>query len=142
MINLDGVELEEVDLLLVDTGGITKPRLVTSLADVTAPATRFDSVPYLSMFLPPLCPVIRTCSHPAGCAYPQLDRHPLAPVRLPIVDRWKEMGTIIMGKIESGFIRVGDVYSVMPNKLKVKVIWRACAWVGTFTNPTAESFGT
>lgn len=55
-----------------------------------------------------------------------IDRNPLAPVRLPVVDRWKEMGTIIMGKIESGFMRVGDVYQLMPNKLKVKVeaIWR------------------
>lgn len=54
-------------------------------------------------------------------AIEKIDRNPLAPLRLPIVDRWKEMGTIIMGKIESGFIRVGDVYQVMPNRLKVKI---------------------
>ena len=41
-----------------------------------------------------------------------VERNPLAPVRLPIVDRWKEMGTILMGKIEAGFMRVGDVYQV------------------------------
>jgi len=50
-----------------------------------------------------------------------VDRNPLAPMRLPIVDKWRDMGTIIMGKIESGFLRVGDVMQIMPNKLKVKV---------------------
>lgn len=44
-----------------------------------------------------------------------MERNPLAPVRLPIVDRWKEMGTILMGKIESGFMRVGDVYQASDN---------------------------
>jgi peptide chain release factor subunit 3 len=50
-----------------------------------------------------------------------MERNPLASVRLPIVDRWKEMGTIVMGKLESGFMRIGDVFQIMPNKLKVKV---------------------
>ncbi len=45
-----------------------------------------------------------------------VERNPLAPVRMPIVDRWKDMGTILMGKSESGFMRVGDVLQVMPNK--------------------------
>lgn len=62
-----------------------------------------------------------------GCLFDTLDaiepmdRNPLAPMRLPVVDRWKDMGTIIMGKIETGFMRVGDVYQLMPNKLRVKV---------------------
>eukprot|EP00798_Chlamydomonas_sp_ICE-L_P005049 gene5049-34838_t len=43
---------------------------------------------------------------------------------MPIVDRWKDMGTIIMGKMESGFLRVGDVMQVMPNKLKIDAIYR------------------
>lgn len=46
----------------------------------------------------------------------RMDRNPLAPMRVPIVDKWKDMGTIVMGKIESGFIRVGDVFQVMPNR--------------------------
>jgi len=49
------------------------------------------------------------------------DPNPLAPVRLPIVDKWRDMGTIVMGKIESGFMRQGDVYQLMPNKLKLKI---------------------
>ncbi|KAG2492459.1 hypothetical protein HYH03_009400 [Edaphochlamys debaryana] len=50
-----------------------------------------------------------------------LERNPLIPFRMPIVDRWKDMGTIVMGKSEAGFVRVGDVLQVMPNKLRVKV---------------------
>lgn len=38
------------------------------------------------------------------------------PFRMPIVDRWKEMGINVMGKSEAGFVRVGDVLQVMPNK--------------------------
>jgi peptide chain release factor subunit 3 len=64
--------------------------------------------------------------HSLPCAGPTLfdtldaiedtDRNPLAPVRLPIVDKWRDMGTIIMGKIEQGFLRVGDTLAIMPNK--------------------------
>ncbi|MEW5299289.1 MAG: hypothetical protein WDW36_002320 [Sanguina aurantia] len=50
-----------------------------------------------------------------------VERNPLVPFRMPIVDRWRDMGTIVMGKSEAGFIRVGDVLQLMPNKLKVKV---------------------
>lgn len=46
---------------------------------------------------------------------------PLAPVRMPIIDRYRDMGTMVMGKSERGLIRVGDVLQVLPNKLKVKV---------------------
>lgn len=45
-----------------------------------------------------------------------LERNPLAPFRMPIVDKWKDMGTIVMGKSEAGFVRVGDVLQLMPNK--------------------------
>nr|QKY15201.1 elongation factor-like protein (EFL) [Polytomella parva] len=50
-----------------------------------------------------------------------VERNPLAPFRMPIVDKWKDMGTVIMGKSENGFVRVGDVLQIMPNKLRVKV---------------------
>lgn len=45
-----------------------------------------------------------------------VERNPLVPFRMPIVDRWRDMGTIIMGKSEAGFLRVGDVLQIMPNK--------------------------
>ena len=55
------------------------------------------------------------------------DPNPLAPVRLPIVDKWRDMGTIVMGKIESGFMRQGDVYLLMPAKYV-----RLWVWVGVW----------
>ena len=48
----------------------------------------------------------------------------MAPLRLPVVDRWKEMGTILMGKLEAGFIRVGDVFQVHC----VQVMGRGMGW--------------
>jgi peptide chain release factor subunit 3 len=40
---------------------------------------------------------------------------------MPIVDKYKDMGTMIMGKSEAGMVAVGDVLQVMPNRLRVKV---------------------
>ncbi|KAH9293822.1 hypothetical protein KI387_040974, partial [Taxus chinensis] len=42
--------------------------------------------------------------------------------RLPIMDKFKDMGTVVMGKVESGTVRVGDSLVVMPNKAQVKVV--------------------
>ncbi|XP_066346842.1 uncharacterized protein [Miscanthus floridulus] len=62
------------------------------------------------------------------CLFEVLDRievplrDPKGPVRMPIIDKYKDMGTVVMGKIESGTIREGDSLLVMPNKSHVKVI--------------------
>lgn len=37
--------------------------------------------------------------------------------RMPIIDKFKDMGTVVMGKIESGSIREGDNLLIMPNKV-------------------------
>ena len=37
--------------------------------------------------------------------------------RMPIIDKFKDMGTVVMGKVESGSIREGDSLIVMPNKV-------------------------
>jgi peptide chain release factor subunit 3 len=34
---------------------------------------------------------------------------------------FKDMGTVVMGKIESGMIKLNDKMVVMPNKIKVEV---------------------
>ncbi|XP_071493313.1 eukaryotic peptide chain release factor GTP-binding subunit ERF3A-like [Diadema antillarum] len=44
------------------------------------------------------------------------------PLRLPITDRYKDMGTILLGKIESGSIRKGSSYTLMPNKTSVEIL--------------------
>ncbi|KAH7290140.1 hypothetical protein KP509_30G033600 [Ceratopteris richardii] len=49
-------------------------------------------------------------------------RDPAAPFRMPIIDKYRDMGTVVMGKIESGTVRRGDSLMVMPNKAQVKVI--------------------
>ncbi|KAJ9542619.1 hypothetical protein OSB04_029125 [Centaurea solstitialis] len=49
-------------------------------------------------------------------------RDPKAPFRMPIIDKFKDMGTVVMGKVESGSIREGNNLLIMPNKVQVKVI--------------------
>eukprot|EP00210_Caulerpa_lentillifera_P008431 g8043.t1 len=49
------------------------------------------------------------------------DRDPLGPFRMSILDRYKDMGVIVMGKSESGTVCVGDSLLVMPNKQGVRV---------------------
>ncbi|XP_042454672.1 eukaryotic peptide chain release factor GTP-binding subunit ERF3A-like [Zingiber officinale] len=53
-------------------------------------------------------------------------RDPNGPVRMPIIDKYKDMGTVVMGKIESGSISEGDNLLVMPNKASVKVLSIIC----------------
>lgn len=45
-----------------------------------------------------------------------LPRDPLAPFRMSVIDKFKDMGTIAMGKSEAGLVRKGDRLYVMPNK--------------------------
>ena len=40
---------------------------------------------------------------------------------MPIVDKYSEMGTVVIGKVESGQCKKGDILLVMPNKTEVKV---------------------
>jgi peptide chain release factor subunit 3 len=44
------------------------------------------------------------------------ERDPAAPFRMPIIDKYRDMGTIVMGKSEAGLVRKGDRLFVMPNK--------------------------
>lgn len=44
------------------------------------------------------------------------------PVRMPIVDRYKDMGTILLGKLETGTISKNQTLTIMPNKQNVKVM--------------------
>ncbi|KAG6494610.1 hypothetical protein ZIOFF_042370 [Zingiber officinale] len=53
-------------------------------------------------------------------------RDPKGPVRMPIIDKYKDMGTVVMGKLESGSINEGDNLLVMPNKASVKVLSIIC----------------
>jgi len=54
-----------------------------------------------------------------------LKRHVDGPFMMPIVDKYSEMGTVLIGKVESGSMKTGDKLLVMPNRTEVKVdqIW-------------------
>ncbi|KAK8951546.1 hypothetical protein KSP39_PZI004477 [Platanthera zijinensis] len=75
----------------------------------------------------------KVCSWWNGpCLFEVLDgieiplRDPEAPVRMPIIDKYKDMGIVLMGKIESGTIHEGDSLLIMPNKTQVKVLAIYC----------------
>lgn len=48
-------------------------------------------------------------------------RDPDAPVRIPVLDRYSDRGTIAMGKVESGIIRPGMKVTVMPTRQTYKI---------------------
>jgi peptide chain release factor subunit 3 len=48
-------------------------------------------------------------------------RDPEGPVRLPILEKFSDRGTWIMGKVEQGTIRMGQKYIIMPNGTETKV---------------------
>ncbi|XLS51254.1 hypothetical protein HN51_011931 [Arachis hypogaea] len=45
------------------------------------------------------------------------ERDPKCPFRMPIIDKFKDMGTVVMEKVESGTVHEGDSLLVMPNKV-------------------------
>ena len=44
------------------------------------------------------------------------------PFRLPVIDKMKDMGTVVLGKIESGCVTPGQQLVMMPNKTPVEVV--------------------
>ncbi|KAF7332158.1 Eukaryotic polypeptide chain release factor 3 [Mycena kentingensis (nom. inval.)] len=52
---------------------------------------------------------------------PMVDRKINAPLMMPVAEKYKDMGTIVVGKIESGHARKGDSLILMPNKAPVEV---------------------
>ena len=52
---------------------------------------------------------------------PMVDRKITAPLMMPISEKYKDMGTIVVGKVESGLLRKNDTLLMMPNKTEVQV---------------------
>lgn len=52
---------------------------------------------------------------------PMVDRKINAPLMMPLSEKYKDMGTIVVGKIESGHLRRGDSLLLMPNRDEVEV---------------------
>ncbi|KAL4240659.1 Eukaryotic peptide chain release factor GTP-binding subunit ERF3A [Mactra antiquata] len=53
---------------------------------------------------------------------PAISRALDKPFRMPIVDRYKDMGTILIGKVESGVCQKNQSVLLMPNRLTVKIM--------------------
>lgn len=52
---------------------------------------------------------------------PKIQRHLDLPVRIPIAEKFSNMGTWAMGKVMSGSMKVGNKLTLMPNKSTVTV---------------------
>ncbi|KAI0347123.1 eukaryotic polypeptide chain release factor 3 [Trametopsis cervina] len=52
---------------------------------------------------------------------PMVNRKLNAPLMIPISEKYKDMGTIVVGKVESGLLHKGDTLMLMPNKDEVEV---------------------
>lgn len=52
---------------------------------------------------------------------PSLVRNTDGPFMMPIVDKYSDMGTVVMGKVESGSCTKGQTLAVYPNRTEVKV---------------------
>jgi peptide chain release factor subunit 3 len=51
-----------------------------------------------------------------------VDRKLDGPVMMPISEKYKDMGTIVVGKLESGLLRKGDSLLLMPNRVTIEVV--------------------
>lgn len=47
---------------------------------------------------------------------------------MPLIDKYRDMGTVVMGKIESGSVRRGETLMVMPNKVNDSFGGSRCFW--------------
>ncbi|KAI5651865.1 eukaryotic peptide chain release factor GTP-binding subunit ERF3A [Phthorimaea operculella] len=52
---------------------------------------------------------------------PSLNRKVDGPFIMPVVDKYKDMGTVLMGKVEAGTTRKGSTLLLMPNRVQVTV---------------------
>ncbi|OQS04737.1 translation elongation factor 1-alpha, partial [Thraustotheca clavata] len=48
-------------------------------------------------------------------------RNPQGPLRVPVLDRYQERGTIVLGKVESGVLSTGQKIVVMPTNMRTTV---------------------
>nr|CAX76106.1 G1 to S phase transition protein [Schistosoma japonicum] len=53
---------------------------------------------------------------------PSFSRKTDGPLRLPVTDRYKDMGTYASGKVESGSVSKGQTVVLLPNKLIVEIM--------------------
>lgn len=54
---------------------------------------------------------------------PSLNRKSNGPFIMPIVDKYKDMGTVVMGKVEAGEAKKGQSLLVMPNRVCIAFLF-------------------
>lgn len=54
---------------------------------------------------------------------PSLNRKSNGPFIMPIVDKYKDMGTVVMGKVEAGEAKKGQSLLVMPNRVCISFLF-------------------
>lgn len=66
------------------------------------------------------------CSGPAFIPFidqlPSLNRKTDGPFIMPIVDKYKDMGTVVMGKVEAGECKKGQNLMIMPNRVSYSTV--------------------
>lgn len=94
------------DLTFMPVSGITGQGIKDSIDKVTCPW--YDG--------PPFIPFIDDL--------PSLNRKTDGPFIMPIVDKYKDMGTVVMGKVEMGTAKKGQNLLVMPNRVSYLQIFK------------------
>lgn len=62
---------------------------------------------------------------------PSLNRKVDGPFIMPIVDKYKDMGTVVMGKVEAGECRKGQNLMVMPNRVSFSFLIKKIVYSAT-----------
>ncbi len=52
---------------------------------------------------------------------PMVDRKINAPLMMPVSEKYKDLGTVVVGKIESGYVQNGATLTLMANREEVEV---------------------
>ena len=50
-----------------------------------------------------------------------MPRDPNGPIRVPVLDRMKDRGIVVFGKVESGTIKMGDKLTLAPNNIPCQI---------------------
>ncbi|KAH9938302.1 eukaryotic polypeptide chain release factor 3 [Fomitopsis serialis] len=115
-------------IMLVKTAGVSKVVCVINKMDestVEWSKARFDEI---KEKLTPFIKAAGSTSKQTGDSLlehldtmPMVNRKINAPLMMPVSEKYKDMGTIAVGKIESGHMRKGDSLMLMPNKDIVEI---------------------
>jgi len=90
------------DVHFMPCSGLTGAGLMTSVGDCAPWYTEEPFIPYIDDL-------------------PSLQRNVSGPFMMPIVDKYSDMGTVVIGKVESGECEKGMNLSIYPNRTEVKV---------------------